>query len=109
MPQNKSCHVVKQGDRVLGKYFNDLSCLQKFFAKVAVTFFGFVTVLSTCCCARQVKEDDRVFQLFVLPPNYFDKVAVTFFDYAKVLSPCCIGQSCLQISLQKWLSPYLTM
>jgi hypothetical protein len=28
MPQNKSCHVVKQGDRVLGKYFNDSSCLQ---------------------------------------------------------------------------------
>ena len=30
MPQNKSCHVVKQGYsyRVLGKSFNDLSCLQ---------------------------------------------------------------------------------
>ena len=30
MPQNKSCHVAKQGYsyRVLGKSFNDLSCLQ---------------------------------------------------------------------------------
>jgi len=30
MPQNKSCHVVKHGYsyRVLGKSFNDLSCLQ---------------------------------------------------------------------------------
>jgi hypothetical protein len=28
MPQNKSCHVVKQGYRVLGKSFNYLSCLQ---------------------------------------------------------------------------------
>ena len=28
MPQNKSCHVVKQGYRVLGKSFNDSSCLQ---------------------------------------------------------------------------------
>jgi hypothetical protein len=30
MPQNKSCHVVKQGYsyRVLGKSFNDFSCLQ---------------------------------------------------------------------------------
>jgi hypothetical protein len=30
MPQNKSCHVVKQAYsyRVLGKSFNDLSCLQ---------------------------------------------------------------------------------
>ena len=30
MPQNKSCHVVKQGYsyRVLGKSFNDLTCLQ---------------------------------------------------------------------------------
>jgi hypothetical protein len=30
MPQNKSCHVVKQGYsyRVIGKTFNDLSCLQ---------------------------------------------------------------------------------
>jgi hypothetical protein len=33
---------------------------------LAVTFFGFAAVLSTCCCARHVKEDDRVFQLFVL-------------------------------------------
>ncbi len=81
----------------------------KFFAKVAVTFFGFATVLSTCCCTRQVKQDDRVFQLFVLPPNYFDKVAVTYFDYAIMLSPCCIGQLCLRISLLKWLSPCLTM
>jgi hypothetical protein len=31
-----------------------------------VTFFGFAAVLSTCCCTRHVKEDDRVFQLFVL-------------------------------------------
>jgi len=30
------------------------------------TFFCFAAVLSTCCCARHVKEDDRVFQLFVL-------------------------------------------
>jgi len=30
MPQNKSCHVLKQGysNMVLGKSFNDLSCLQ---------------------------------------------------------------------------------
>jgi hypothetical protein len=30
MPQNKSCHVVKQGYsyRILGKSFNNLSCLQ---------------------------------------------------------------------------------
>ena len=28
MPQNKSCHAVKQGYRVLGKSFNDSSCLQ---------------------------------------------------------------------------------
>ena len=28
MPQNKSCHVVKQGYMVLGKSFNDSSCLQ---------------------------------------------------------------------------------
>ncbi len=28
MPQNKSCRAVKQGYRVLGKSFNDSSCLQ---------------------------------------------------------------------------------
>jgi hypothetical protein len=28
VPQNKSCHVVKQGYRVLDKSFNDSSCLQ---------------------------------------------------------------------------------
>ena len=28
MPPNKSCHVVKQGYRVLDKSFNDSSCLQ---------------------------------------------------------------------------------
>ncbi len=38
----------------------------KFFADLAVTFFGFAAVLSTCCCARHVKKDHRVFQLFVL-------------------------------------------
>jgi hypothetical protein len=27
VPQNKSCHVVKQGYRVLDKSFNDSSCL----------------------------------------------------------------------------------
>jgi hypothetical protein len=28
----------------------------KFFANLAVTFFGFAAVLSTCCCAWHVKE-----------------------------------------------------
>jgi hypothetical protein len=38
----------------------------KLFANLAVTFFGFAAVLSTCCCGRHVKEDDRVFQYFIL-------------------------------------------
>ena len=68
MPQIKSCHVVKHGCRVLDKSFNFQWFVlpPKFFANLAVTFFGFAAVLSTCCCARHVKEDDRVFQLFVL-------------------------------------------
>jgi len=52
--------------RVLGKSFNDLTCLKKFFANLAVGFICFAAVLSTCCCAWHVKEDGRVFQLFVL-------------------------------------------
>ena len=51
-----------------------------------------------------MKEDDRVFPIFVLPPNHFDKVAVNFFDNVIVLTPCCTGQSCLRISLLKWLN-----
>ncbi len=49
MPQNKSCHVLKQGYsyRVLGKPFRDSSCLPTFFANLAVTFFGFAAVMST--------------------------------------------------------------
>jgi hypothetical protein len=43
-----------------------ISLASKLFANLAVTFFCFAAVLSTCCCARHVKEDDRVFQLFVL-------------------------------------------
>ena len=68
MPQIKSCHVVKHGCRVLDKSFNFQWFVlpPKFFANLAVTFFCFAAVLSTCCCARHVKEDDRVFQLFVL-------------------------------------------
>ena len=36
-----------------------------------------------------MKEDDRVFPIFVLPPNHFDKVAVTFYHmlYWAVLPP----------------------
>jgi hypothetical protein len=42
-------------------------CLaDKILCQLAVAFFCFAAVLSTCCCARHVKEDDRVFQLFVL-------------------------------------------
>ena len=68
MPQIKSCHVVKHGCRVLDKSFNFQWFVlpPKFFANLAVTFFGIATVLSICCCSRHVKEDDRVFQLFVL-------------------------------------------
>ena len=94
----------------------------KFFAKVTVTFVGFASVMSmtvtfvgfasvmsTCCCTQHLKEDDRVFPKFVLPPNHFDKVAATFFDNVIVFTPCCTGQSCLRISLLKWLTPCLTM
>ena len=78
--------------------FSMIRLASKFFAKVTVTFVGFASVMSTRCCSWHVKEDDRVFPIFVLPPNHFDKVAVTFFDNVIVLTPCCNGQSCLQIS-----------
>ena len=68
MPQIKSCHVVKHGCKVLDKTFNFQWFVlpPKFFANLAVTFFGIASVLSICCCSWHVKEDDRVFQLFVL-------------------------------------------
>ena len=68
MPQIKSCHVLKHGCRVLDKSFNFQWFVlpPKFFANLAVTFFGIAAVLSIRCCSRHVKEDDRVFQLFVL-------------------------------------------
>ncbi len=45
MPQNKSCHVVKEGYRVLDKSFNDSSCLQHSLP----TWLSPSLVLRQCC------------------------------------------------------------
>ncbi len=58
MPQNKACHVLKQGYsyRVLGKPFHDSSCLPTFFANSAVTFFAlrqWCQLLLCTACGRR--------------------------------------------------------
>ncbi len=81
MPQNKSCHVVKQGDRVLGKSFNDSSCLWNSLPK----WLSPCLTLQQCC------------QLAVAHGRW--KKMTGSFNYV----------SSLHITLLKWLSPSLTM
>ncbi len=69
MPQNKSCHFVKQGYRVLGKSFYDSSCLQNSLP----TWLWPSLALWQCCQVAVVhgmgKKMTGSFNFFVLQRN----------------------------------------